>query len=64
MGQKKTCGKIQHVRIVKIQEMPNLICGKSTVGGNYNSTYDNEQFEKYFGEDGIKQVEQKSLADM
>ena len=21
--------------------MPNLICGKSTVGGNYNSTYDN-----------------------
>ena len=23
-----------------------------------------EQFEKYFGEDGIKQVEQKSLADM
>ena len=30
----------------------------------YKDIEADEQFEKYFGEDGIKQVEQKSLADM
>jgi di/tripeptidase len=32
---------IQHVRIVRIWKIPNFKCGKVTVGGNYNSTYDN-----------------------
>ena len=37
---KKTCGKKQHVKIDIRVEMSNLICGKFTVGENYNSTYD------------------------
>ena len=32
------CSKKQHVKIDIKKEMPNLICGKFTVGGNYNST--------------------------
>ena len=40
-GQIKTCRKKQHVKIdVKIG-VANLMCGKSAVGGNYNSTHDN-----------------------
>ena len=30
----------------------------------YKDIEADEQFEKYFSEDGIKQVEQKSLADI
>lgn len=37
----KTCRKKRHVRIGDVKEMPDLICGKSAVGGNYNSTRDN-----------------------
>ena len=37
----KTCRKKRHVRIDSMKEMPNLICGKGAVGGNYNSTRDN-----------------------
>ncbi|MCI7130196.1 MAG: hypothetical protein MSA09_06520, partial [Lachnospiraceae bacterium] len=40
-GQKKTCRKKQHVRIDDRKEMSDLICGKTAVGGNYNSTRDN-----------------------
>ena len=36
----KTCRKKRHVRIDGMKEMPNLICGKGAVGGNYNSTRD------------------------
>ena len=35
-GQIKTCRKKQY----DMKEMPNLICGKTAVGGNYNSTHD------------------------
>ena len=38
---KKICGKKQHVKIDIRKGMSNLICGKSAVGGNYNSTHDN-----------------------
>ena len=41
IGQIKTCRKKQHVRIDNMKELSNLICGKATVGGNYNSTRDN-----------------------
>lgn len=34
----KMCRKKQHVRIDDVKEMPDLICGKSAVGGNYNLT--------------------------
>ena len=34
----KTCRKKRHVGIDNMKEMPNLICGKAAVGGNYNST--------------------------
>lgn len=37
---KKTCGKKQHVKIDIRKGMSNLICGKFTVGRNYNSTHD------------------------
>ena len=37
---KKTCGKKQHVKIDIRKGMSKLICGKFTVGGNYNSTHD------------------------
>ena len=35
------CRKIQHARIDNAKALSNLICGKSAVGGNYNSTRDN-----------------------
>ena len=38
IGQIKTCRKKQHVKIDDMKEMPDLICGKAAVGGNYNST--------------------------
>lgn len=41
IGQIKTCRKKQHVKTDDIKEMPNLICGKATVGENNNSTRDN-----------------------
>ncbi|MDD3417136.1 MAG: DUF2399 domain-containing protein, partial [Lachnospiraceae bacterium] len=41
--QKKTRGIGQHVKIDTIWRMPNLICGRSAVGGNYNSTRDTKQ---------------------
>ena len=34
------CHKKQHVKIGDRKEMPDLICGKGAVGGNYNSTRD------------------------
>ena len=37
----KTCRKKQHVKIDGMIGVANLICGKSAVGGNYNSTHDN-----------------------
>ena len=40
----KTCRKKRHVRIDSMKEMPNLICGKVAVGGNYNSTRDAKHF--------------------
>ena len=40
IGQIKTCRKKQHVEIDDKKEMPDLICGKAAVGGNYNSTRD------------------------
>ena len=40
IGQIKTCRKKQHVKIGDRKEMPDLICGKAAVGGNYNSTHD------------------------
>ena len=40
IGQIKTCRKKQHVEIDEMKELSNLICGKATVGGNYNSTRD------------------------
>ena len=42
--QKKTCRKKQHVKIDDMKEMSDLICGIVAVGGNYNSTHDNEVF--------------------
>lgn len=42
IGQIKTCRKKQHVKIDGKKEMSELICGKAAVGGNYNSTRDNE----------------------
>ena len=36
----KTCRKKQHVKIDDRKEMPDLICGKTAVGGNYNLTRD------------------------
>ena len=36
------CGRKQHVQIDSKMEMPNLFCGKTAVGGNYNSTHDNQ----------------------
>lgn len=41
IGKKKTCRKKQHVGIDDMNEMPNLICGKAAVGGNYNLMRDN-----------------------
>ena len=41
-GQIKTCRKKQHVKIDGMIGVANLICGKSAVGGNYNSTHDNQ----------------------
>ena len=38
IGQIKMCRKKQHVTIDDSSEMPDLICGKTAVGGNYNST--------------------------
>ena len=47
-GQIKTCRKKQHVKIdVKIG-VANLMCGKSAVGGNYNSTHDTKQIKLKF----------------
>ncbi len=53
-GQIKTCRKKQHVKIDNMEKVPNLICGKFAVGGNYNSTRDtmipcwmSGRFEKY-----------------
>ena len=40
IGQIKTCRKEQHVKIDDMKEMPDLICGKAAVDGNYNSTRD------------------------
>ena len=40
-GQIKMCRKKQHVKIGGMIGVANLICGKSAVGGNYNSTHDN-----------------------
>ena len=34
------CCKKQHIKIGDIKEMPDLICGKTAVGGNYNSAHD------------------------
>lgn len=34
------CRKTQHVKIDGMKQMPNLICGKAAVGGNYNSMRD------------------------
>lgn len=34
------CRKKQHVKMDDRKEMPDLICGKTAVGGNYNSTRD------------------------
>ena len=42
IGQIKTCRKKQHVKIDDMKELPDLICGKAAVGGNYNSTRDNK----------------------
>ena len=39
----KTCRKKRHVRIDSPKEIPNLICGKVAVGGNYNLTRDNDK---------------------
>ena len=39
-GQIKMCRKKQHVKIGGMIGVANLICGKSAVGGNYNSTHD------------------------
>lgn len=41
IGQIKTCRKKRHVGIDDIKEMPDLICDKTAVGRNYNSTRDN-----------------------
>ena len=43
-GQIKTCRKKQHVKIDGMIGVANLICGKSAVGGNYNSTHDINSF--------------------
>ena len=45
IGQIKTCRKKQHVKIDDIKEMSDLICGKAAVGGNYNSTRDNLEYQ-------------------
>ena len=45
IGQIKTCRKKQHVKIDDMKEMSELICGKTAVGGNYNSTRDNMGYE-------------------
>ena len=65
IGQIKTCRKKQHVKIDGKKEMSDLICGKATVGGNYNSTRDSiatepiensaEYNEKKLSEEEIKQ---------
>ena len=41
----KTCRKKQHVKIDDMKEMPDLICGKTAVGRNYNSTHDTQMFQ-------------------
>ena len=38
------CRKKQHVKIGGMIGVANLICGKSAVGGNYNSTHDMQDF--------------------
>lgn len=43
IGQIKTCRKKQHVEIDDMKEMPDLICGKTAVGRNYNSTRDKKE---------------------
>ena len=43
IGQTKTCRKKQHVRIDNMKEISDLFCGKSAVGGNNNSTRDNQR---------------------
>ena len=63
----KTCRKKRHVRIDSMKEMPNLICGKGAVGGNYNSTRDNIDKRKVPGGDGnleIQQCRKKTKKDM
>ena len=47
IGQIKTCRKKQHVKIDDRKEMPDLICGKTAVGGNYNLTRDNKVHKPY-----------------
>jgi len=42
------CRKKQHVKTDDRKEMPDLICGKTAVGGNYNSTHDNYTQSKKF----------------
>lgn len=42
----KTCRKKQHVKIGDRKEMPDLICDKTAVGGNYNSTHDTREHPK------------------
>lgn len=48
-GQIKTCRKKQHVKIDDMKEMPDLICGKTAVGGNYNSTHDSMRMGEILG---------------
>ena len=40
----KTCREKWLVRIDSVREIPNLICGKVAVGGNYNSTRDSREW--------------------
>ena len=44
---KKTCGKKQHIKIDIRKGMSNLICGKFTVGRNYNLTHDSWEAYEY-----------------
>lgn len=54
IGQIKTCRKKQHVEIDDIKEMSDLICSKAAVGGNYNSTRDNQTEEGCLSLKGVR----------
>ena len=63
-GQIKTCRKKQHVKIDDMKEMPDLICGKTAVGGNYNSTHDNSDYAKYLMAEKITDFDAKSIEEL